>query len=470
MNRQAMIETVGRLVVLVAALHGASVNAQQSRPAPTSMPTVPFADYTFGFEMRIPAGWSYDRTRFAGPGGAVGLLRGGAVGERATLQILVFRKPETVSFADWVRYYEGQLTRISGTLKIAGKERQIGERKAAILEVDARLGADHTKTYYLCIPFDPTKIWVFSYAVIVTSADDPGPAREHFEQLVRSVRVLYDLAQAREMTGAFQRGEALVARLSAESVNMRLPQEERYYDVVVKGKSIGFMTRRVVRESRSLDDPRYHKKGKPGIRVQEESWHFAEDGGARHSQVDLFSSFDLRTELIETRCTQVPASDAASQRLFITLDQCVREGDLLFSSYSTNLDVDLPDPREPIQVGEAYLSLAWVRLLPAVLGGKPGPTHAFAVYDPKTRAMSTSTVHPLGPRPLPGQASTRAHAFETSEGFAEQPGLVYIDPSGLLLRYEAGDLVLRLTSKEAVERRWGPRRDAAQKRMKGRGR
>jgi hypothetical protein len=470
MNRQGIIEAVGRLAILLTALQVASANAQQSRPAPTSLPTVPFADYTFGFEMRIPAGWSYDRTRFAGPGGAVGLLRGGAVDARATLQILVFRKPETVSFADWVRYYEEQLTRISGTLKIAGKERQIGERKAAILEVDARLGADYTKTYYLCIPFDPTKTWVFSYAVVVTPTGDPGPARQHFEQLVESVRVLYDMAQAREMTAAFQRGQTLVARISAESVNMRLPEEERCYDVVVKGKSIGFLTRRVTRESRSLDDPRYHKQGKPGLRVHEQSWHFAADGSARHSQVDLFSSFDLRTELIETRCTQVPASDAVGQRPFITLDQCLREGDLLFSSYSTNLDIDLPDPREPIQIGDTYLSLAWVRLLPAVLGDKPGPTHAFAVYDAKTRAMSTSTVRPLGPRPLPGQAKARAHAFETSEGFAKQPALVYTDASGLLLRYEAGDLVLRLTSKEAVERRWGSRRDAAQERVKGQGR
>jgi hypothetical protein len=475
MNRQSLADIAGRLAVLVAVLHGAGSPAQQTQPVPTSMPTMPFADYTFGFEMRVPAGWDYDRTRFAGPAGAVGLLRGRALSERATLQILVFPKPETVAFADWIRYYDEQLTRISGTLKISGEQRRVGTRTASVLEVDAHVGGDRTKTYYLCVPFDPTQVWVLSYAVVVASADGAGLARQRFDELVESLRVLYDPEQARAMTAAFERGKVLIARLATESANVRVPDELRYYDITVKGKSIGYLVRQVLQERRSLDDPRFGKKGKPGIRIRERSWRFAQDGAVRYSQVDLFGSSDLRTELVETRYTQVPGSagvpasaNTESQRIFTTLDQCVREGDLLFSSYSTSLDVGLPHPREPIQVGDTYLSLAWVRLLPAVLGGQPGPKYAFAVYDPETRALSTSTIRPLGPRPLPGEADTRARAFETSVGFAEQPGLLYADPTGLLLRYQAGDLVLRLTSEEAVQLRWGARRDAARKRMEGR--
>ena len=38
---------------------------------------IPYSDPTFGFQMRVPAGWSYDRGRFEGPEGSIGLLRGG---------------------------------------------------------------------------------------------------------------------------------------------------------------------------------------------------------------------------------------------------------------------------------------------------------------------------------------------------------------------------------------------------------
>ena len=38
--------------------------------------TITYADHTFGFELKLPADWEYDRARYPGTAGSIGLLRG----------------------------------------------------------------------------------------------------------------------------------------------------------------------------------------------------------------------------------------------------------------------------------------------------------------------------------------------------------------------------------------------------------
>ena len=73
-----------------------------------------------------------------------------------------------------------------------------------------------------------------------------------------------------------------------------------------------------------------------------------------------------------------------------------------------------------------------------------------------------------GPPNSSVRRSKTAYAFETRSGFVEQPGLVFTDATGNMLRYEAGELVLELSDETMIERRFGRRRDAANLRLQQR--
>jgi hypothetical protein len=268
------------------------------------------------------------------------------------------------------------------------------------------------------------------------------------------------------MALALQRGKEYLARyqLQEDIRKLRIDESPRYYEIRVADRLIGYLTRQFTRESEPLQRPGRVSNAKDGLRVRERSYRFADDGTVHFSKVDLFSSRDTETDLYELWQARVPPADAADPTVLITRDQCVREGDALFSTYTTNRDRALPEPRRPLKLDEAYLGLAWTRLLPALLGQQPLEMHAFAIYDSETRALISYAVKYLGERTLPA-TDTKAHAFEMRAGFAEQPELVYIDVYGNMLRYEAGPLSLRLSTESAIEQRFAQRRDAANLRI-----
>ena len=471
MNRRRIVNAA-LAAVLAAGCGSTAAWGQQSRPAAATVATIPYADYTFGFTMQIPAGWAYDRTRFAGPGGAVGLLRGtlarDATVRRATLQIMIFRNIPEPSFADWVTAFEKNLAAIAGVKHIKDTRGELETRQTAIVEVEAQVGGDSTRTLYYCVSFDAVTIWVCAFAAFARSDAEEQAVRAHFEQMIGTLRVLYDAESAKRFAEGIERGKTLIARLRGAAERVPLDASERYYEMLIAGRPVGYLARRARRDNQSLDDARYGKRGKPGIRVTENSWRFADDGMVRHGLSDAYCSLDLVSEKIETRNTHVRPSGAAGGELFITLDECVRERELLFSSYSTNLDgKTLPAPRAPLRIGDDYLPVAWVRVLPKVLGTRAGKLRAFATYDPATRGLISHAIKPLGPRPLPGKPDVVAYAFETWEGFSTDHGVAYTDVRGNLLRYEAGDLVLRSVAKAVIERKYGARRAAAEKRRRG---
>jgi hypothetical protein len=450
--------------------------AQQARPdAPA---TVPFVDKSLGFELQVPAGWSYDRTGFFGPGGSLGLLRGAAPDGRTTLQILVFRELETPGFPEWIDFFTQQLGRISGTRRVQVQGDADARRPAAYVSVDAQIGIDRTQTLYYCVQFDPDTIWVLARASAARQLDDagepaagedPGPVRipAEFTRLTRTLRVFYDPAMARAMALALQRGKDYLIRYQIQDDirELRIDETLRCYEIRVAGRPIGYLTRRFTRENEPLQRPGRVSNAKEGLRVRERSYRFADDGTVHVSRIDLFSSRDAETDLYELWQARIPPADAPDPTVVVTRDQCVREGDTLFSTYTTSQDPSLPQPRQPLKLDAAYLGLAWTRLLPALLGPREREMHAFTIYDSETRALVSHAIKYLGPRPLPG-TETEAHAFETQAGFVEQPAVVYTDAYGNLLRYECGPLVLKLSSAPAIEARFGPRRDAANLRLR----
>ena len=428
--------------------------------------TVPYSNPAFGFEMQVPAGWTYDRARYQGPAGALGLLRGERPDGTEILEILIYRSFEMKGFPAWVDAFASELGKLHGTKQVEVKRwKKASPRPGALLTLDVKVGGYLTRTHYVCVPFDPSTVWVAALASRVPDKSAERALRKRFEEIAGSLSISYDPVEVEQIAAAFDRGMVICRKLKTTASEVSADGVERYYDIRVGGKSIGYLMRWMRREHQALDDPRFSGRSKEGLRVHEESWRFADDGTVRCTELDMFSSLDMRSELIENRSTQIPATDVASQRLYIELDQCVREGNGLFSSFSTNVNAELPDPRPPVPIGPRYLDLAWVRMLPRLLRDAPSEMHAFAVYDSQTRALTVYTIRPLGPDKIPGPGGGAGYAFEVGEGFATRPSRVYTDAMGNVVRIEAGDLVVQSTTKDDVERRYSDRRAPARLRL-----
>lgn len=464
---------------LLNVLPGAPAGAQTGTTPPDS---VSIADYSFGYELSVPGrSWTYDRTRFSGPAGsgAVGVLRGRSTVERGTLQVLFYRMEPGQSFDTWLESllrqieqeakYAKEDLKLPPTIRISHEPRMFGERRAAVVSAfDAPSGTGF-QSYYYCVAFDEQRVWVLILGGLVPSERDTAAVKGEFDRSAGSLRILFTPQRQQELAAGLARGQELLGRLRASAASVECDDQTLYYEVLRGGAPGGYFTRRIGREVRSLDDPGSGGNVKEGIRVRERSWLFARDGTARYTRVDLFASSDLRSELIETRESEItarpPAPGQPPARLaFATTDAAIREESKIVSTFTSSRDDHLPDAREQT-VGPNYLGLAFVRLLPALLGRDAGDLHAFAIYDATTRALVTYTVKPLGRRPLPGAANVDAYAYEVSEAFAPRPALTFADERGVVLRVDAGDIVFQTADEAALNRKYAALRDAARAAM-----
>jgi hypothetical protein len=450
-------------VLLLAA--GRVAVAQDTQPSTAEFPLIPYADAGFGFEMQLPAGWDYDRSRFQRFQDSIGLLRGYSPDKRRNLEIQVFRSFEMKPFEDWVIEFGKALATLTNSTRVDWETIQLPPRAGAVLSYAARSGAERTVTLCACFPFDPNTVWVLIYVGQLWREEDAPLVRAEFDRLVSTLKIHYDPKEAERLAPALDRGKVLLDKLRTRARDVQVDDTPRYYEMRVEDKPVGYLFRRTTREEYVFSKPDARRRyAKDGLRVRERSWRFGDDGTVRYARLDLFSAFDMRSELIEFQLTQVPAPDVEPQKLLVKTDQVVREDDVLFSSFTTNLDRGLPDPSKPVQVGPVYLDLAWVRLLPGLLLTEPTEPHAVAIYNTSTRALIAHRIHPRGPQRLPGQHE-EVFAFEVRDGFIEQAGTLYTDRRGNMVRYEANGLVFRAVTKREVEQRYGPRRDAAVRRF-----
>ncbi len=461
---------------------------QRTGPAdPTDMPTITYTEAAFGFEMQIPAGWSYDQTRFQQFKGAIGLLRGRAPSGQRGLQVQIFRiqpveipatddKPARVvfpEFEDWVEDFGRALADSADPIKTDEGEvalawepwKGTGDRVGALLTYATKIGAAQARTHTLCVPFDPGTVWVFVYTGTVRDEAGQRQLRQEFEHIARSLRIDYDPLEVERLGEAFERGRKLIRRLRAQGANVRLDDEEHYYEMRLGDKGIGYLRRRVSRETHEFTDPgAKFRDVREGLRVRERSWRFADDGTVRYTRFDLFSSFDGQNELIEKRTTQIPAPDVEPQRLLVKTNQAIRKENVLYASFTTNLDTSLPDPGKPLETGPVYLDLAWMRVAPGLLLSAEQKPHAFATYNPETRSLISQTVAPTGRKRVPG-FDEPAYAFELREGLIDRASVMYTDARGTLVRLVAGGLVVQRVPRKEIERTYGERRDKARQRF-----
>lgn len=449
--------------------------AAQPAAASNEPSLAPFIDKNLGYELRLPIDWRYDRTGFFGPGGSLGLLRGVAPDGTQTVQILAFRSVRQSSFDEWTRAFTEQLQSVPGLVWARSTGDASAKRPSAWVIAEARDGLERWRTVYYCVQFDAGTNWVFSYSLALGKSGEvmSAPAEEFLVELVPptirdvlgTLRVFYNEKTATTLSDALERGKQyqLQYKLQEDVKQLRVDDKPRAYLILAGGKPIGTMSRTISRQKQSLDEPRYAEKGKDGVRVRETLWQFAEDGTARQSVIDLFCSIDGSTDLFDIWDASIPADEKLTP--VTTRDQCIREGDILFSSVTSTAVRGLPEPRRPIRVTPSYLGMGWGRLLPALLGKRAADMFAFAVYDPETRALMTQGIQYIGDKPLPEGEKKTARVFELRDGFAEQTQKIYTDEFGALLRAEAGGVVIKLSTDAEVEKLLGPKRAAAAKRL-----
>jgi len=446
-------------------LSAAVVRGQTSQPA-TGPALIPYADPAFGFELQVPSGWRYDRTRFQQFEGSIGLLRGNSPNGQRGLQVVVFRSFQMKPFEEWIVDFGKAVAEKTQAPKIDWETIQLPPRAGAVLSYTTKFGGTAMRNHSLCLPFDPNTVWILTYNGTVLGAGDEERLRGEFDQLVATVRVHYDAELAERMTPAFDRGRELLARLRNQSRDVRPDEESRTCELFISGQPVGYLERRVTREEYVFSAPGAPRRAaKEGLCVREWTWWFSTDGTVRVARLFAFTSLDFRSEMIEYE--QLQASPGSGPPV-TKMDQVVREDDVLFSSYTTSLDPELPPPGKPLSVGPVYLDLAWTRVLPGLLLSLDPDLYAFAVYNTETRALLMHSVQRVGEREVPGYKG-RAFAFEVHDGFVQKPSTLIVDERGNLLRFDAGDVVLQYAPRDTIERKYGAQRDAARTRLGLRG-
>lgn len=434
---------------------------------PTTMPTVDYVDPAFGFELNLPAAWEYDRTRFQHYRNSLGVLRGRSPTGDRSMRILVFRDFELTPFEEWLIAFGKDLGRLTNSKRIDWETWSLPPRAGAVLTFTSKIGADQTRTFYLCVPFDPSTIWVLAYSGHARSPQEQELLRREFETIINSLKIHYDPQDVERLEPAFERGQRLIQVIHEHGRRVRLDEDTYYYELTSAEKGVGYLTRQIAKED-FVFAGRHALRGnaKEGVRLRERIWQFIEDGPARYTRLDAFTSFDLLSEQIENWQKEMPPADAESQDILVRTDQVSREADVLVSSFWTSLDRNIPDPAKPIRVGPVYLDQAWVRLLPGLLLSNPEEhgLYAFAVYNSDLHGLLAYTIRLLGEAELKGHEG-RTFSFEVREGFVAEPARIWTDERGVLVRLEAGELRVQRRPQAEIERKYGERQQAIMQRF-----
>lgn len=437
----------------------AAASAQTGSVAVSSEKYVTYVDGSFGFQISIPAAWRLDRARFTTKDGAIGVSQAASPDTFCSLQVAVYRYDEPPAFADWVERFANRIRAAEGTARMRGEQRKAPAGDGYQFIVEGTSAGPMTIRRHFCIPLDPSTIWVLTFASIHDNPEVHDTATREYDNAIASLKITYTAATKEAMNAALTRGKGITDNLATLGPKYEFDVGVHYYITEGESGPTGYFRSQVDRTT---------KDRKPGLRLRERGWQFSPDQTATMTRTDAFSSFDGKTEFIETETAIVaPAarSNTPDKGISIALDQCVREGDALFSSFSMSRRPTEQESRSPIKIGPVYLPFVWTRLLPTLAGEKPGEPLGFVVYDPQIRGLATRLVRCVGDRPLATENKTY-RAYDITEGYAPQPTTLLCEPNGVLHQFAAGGVTVRTATAEEVDRLFKARRDEAEKRLR----
>lgn len=452
----------------MALLFGSQSAAQEPSTPAAADAWQQLVDVEHGYEITLPTGWKLEQTRLPTQDGGVRVLLGVAPAAARSLEIRVYHGERVIDFDRWCRGYaqQARLERVA----VQAQPCAAALRPATRLSLNGKGGA----TEHLLVLADPMKL-----LVMILSGTDAKPAQlaqdmDRFASTLQFAAEPVDPVQTEE---ALRRGRALISVLRRSAEQVQVSPETLHYLIELDGKPHGYRTRRFSRTERDTGNRLMPGERSAGLQFLQQEWTFSPDGTARMEAIDAFTSFDGQVELLETRTVQIPPAALSSLRPLIRLDQCVREGDRLFSSVSRNLDQDLPAPRPPMVLDANYLSRAWIELLPGFLANLAGETHLFTHYDAQVRTLRPYLITSRGPvetQPASvghnsqgaGAASEPAYQFDCAEEFGSRAMTrVWTSRSGALLRSEFGTQVVRRSTAEETRALFGARQSDAERRL-----
>ena len=260
-------------------------------PGATGEDTFTYEDHTFGFELQLPSDWEYDRARYPGNDGSIGLLRGWYGTGQRSLKLEIYRSNRPNAFPDWVESFAKKIAAIRGTVEVDVKTRN-EKRGDCIIETKGTTAVSDSKLYYVCVPYDDRTVWVLSVSALGNVPDNLQRAEQTVETAYRTLKIHYSPAGQKELSAKLYRGRAVIDQLKSGALPVAIDTKERFYEMVGPDGPTGYISFRIANEVR---------RDKRGWRIRTHTWEFGRKSAARYVRTSAFCAQDFRSGLIETR-------------------------------------------------------------------------------------------------------------------------------------------------------------------------
>ncbi|HSW47409.1 MAG TPA: hypothetical protein VLM89_17735 [Phycisphaerae bacterium] len=294
--------------------------------------------------------------------------------------------------------------------------------------------------------------------ITITPLADQAVAVSVFDEIVTSFKILRtELAQER-LDAALERGADLIRKLAANPARQRaLGTVDTFLRYIENGKETGF--RHILQTPGEIDH-------QPGVLVREWGWLFRDDGSFTQLAGVMFLSSDLSYAKWDSRSRafmpEDPARNTPTLSMFGMEMGLYKDGTLLVN-YTPSFNAS--EMKEKAIVTErSFGSPAWFAVLPQLLDLTRPEVYAFSAYDSDRRGLILRTCEVIGPRQLAVDGKRfSAIRIQDGEGLIPPINEIDVDPTGRLLRAQAGPIELVVTTQAYIEQTYKARVDAAMK-------
>lgn len=417
----------------------------------------PYVDGTYGYSIQPPNGWQVLRQRVPERRGVTLLQMSQRVAPSMTQEIVLKQTSTTQKTP-----MEDMLKRISSALELefsdvsilSQQTQQIAGRPGAVLAASFQRDGIKRLRIEALIESNPQTYYVLLYNGPFQLRAKSEPL---FYRVLGSINLLSNKVDEAEMKVALEDGIKLLKSLDAEKLQKAIVPEE-FLKLERDGRTIGFV---------AVYQAKGDWEGRHGVRIRERGWTFESDGRARRLQNSMFISNDLKDERWKTSITTlVPAAANRPDYLEVALEEGLRNGKVLLTNQTYSMDSPaLANPA--LDVPDTYAPRAIIRMLPRLLGDPARKRKlAFVTFDHVRAGMVARVVDCQGEVHDSGVHSARGvFRLDDREGLAADPTQLFVDSTGQTLLVKAGPVTMTPVDGQELERLFGPRIDAAQRRM-----